>query len=172
MRFVRLNKDTDTAKLADALFATRRGAGSAPIERAATALVAANPHLSDVAQLPKGTIVAVPDVPGVSLAKDAEVTAAADAAASSPDALKTQILALIAAITKIAKDDIEEVDAAAKSLRTAEVRRLIDSQAPFAAPHREDLAKNLEARTKQRKDTIAALDAAKKAINRDFKKLG
>jgi hypothetical protein len=172
MRFVRLSKDTDAARLAEALFVARRGAGTAPIERAATALLAANPQLSGVAQLPKGTIIAVPDVPGASLAKDAELAAPAVGAALSPDALRTQVLALIAAMTKTAKADIEETEGAAKSLRSAEVRKLIDSQAPFAAEHRAELAKNLDARTKQRKGTIATLDAARKAINKDLKKLG
>src|ERR1039458_10478925 len=67
MHFITTKTQTTLTALTHQVFDIRGAKSAAAAKQAQAALRAANPHWSEVAKLPAGTLVVVPDVPGLSL---------------------------------------------------------------------------------------------------------
>lgn len=65
MRFIRYNREADLSALARRAYRFDRGVAPEALRRAEAALVRANPHLSDLRTVPRGSIVVIPKVEGL-----------------------------------------------------------------------------------------------------------
>lgn len=65
MKFVTIKNKTSLAELTRDVFEIKGTKGATAAKRAHAALREANPHIADLKELPSGTLVVVPDLPGV-----------------------------------------------------------------------------------------------------------
>ena len=68
MRFITTKTETNLADLTHQAFGLKGSKSAAKLKQAEAALRQANPQLGDLTKLPAGTLVIVPDVPGVQTA--------------------------------------------------------------------------------------------------------
>lgn len=151
MKFVTAKSETNFTDLVRRVFDLKGARASDLVKYAEAALRQANPHLRDVATVPAGTLVVVPDVPGVS-------TAGPPAALVSPDMVAQLQQALAAAKIMLEQSTASEVQAAQDTgalIKSRGVKGMV-TEAP-------DLKARLVQIADQTKVQLKQLDTAKAA---------
>lgn len=148
-------------KLADVVTRAFGDLKVADRKRAEAALVRANPHLAEIKDVAKGSLIVVPPVPGLDPAgAQTDLAApAADAVGAVADALE----ALQRRLRESAKAEGDRIAALQALVKSKNVRVLID-KAPQAGPYVERVAKAAETRAAEldrRQLAIKQLDQAR-----------
>jgi hypothetical protein len=129
-------------------------------KRAEAALVRANPHLSELANVSKGSLIVVPPVPGLSPTDQTDLAAPA---AEGVGAVGDSLAALQQRLRQAAKAEDDRLDALQTLLKSKPVLALLD-RAPQARPYVERVTKAAKTRGDEqeaRLDVIKRLDAAR-----------
>lgn len=163
MKFAVLKGEKDIADLATRLFEIK-GRGSAEASKtAAAALIAANPHLKDLAKVPEGTLVVVPSLPGTPPPKTTQTTSG-DSQFS--EQAKLMLKELSAAFARSADSEEKAIAAATELLKSKEVKDFA-SQLPDAQDQVDKLnealknqLKDLKASTATQKDALTQLQSS------------
>jgi hypothetical protein len=146
-------------KLADVVSHAYGDLKVADRRRAEAALVRANPHLAELADVATGSLIVVPPVPGIEAAAQTDVaTPAADAVAGAGEAFDQLERRLLDA----AKAEGERLTALQALLKSRGVVELLD-RAPQARPYVERVTKAARTRSEElerRQQALARLDAA------------
>jgi hypothetical protein len=147
-------------KLADVVTRAYGDLKAADRRRAEAALVRANPHLAEIADVAKGSLIVVPAVPGVDAPAEATVfdTPAAEAVASAADACGEFEKQLQDSV----KAEADRLTALAALLKSNGVIQLLD-RAPQARPYVERVTKAAKARGDEldsRRQALTRLDDA------------
>ncbi len=143
MQIVTLDKDAKMSAVVSRSYKIE-GAGSvAARRRAEAALVAANPHLADLSVVPAGTVVVVPEVPG--LARAAAATPADEAFSALATALRGALDDVTEETMVAAKRDLEAVAESQKLIKSRDVKALAGRQPPQVG----EMLGTLEAELKQ-----------------------
>jgi hypothetical protein len=128
-------------------------------KRAEAALVRANPHLSELKDVSKGSLIVVPPVPGLSPSEQTNLAApAAEAVESVGDALT----ALQRRLQESAKAESDRLTAARALITSAAMRAVVD-RAPQAGPYIERVSRSIRIRGVElddRQQVLKRLDAA------------
>lgn len=131
MNFAVSNRETELPDLVRRLF-NIKGPGSAKLtEQAQAALLRANPHLQDLAKVPEGTLIVVPDVAGVQ-----------PVAAGPMSAVSAQIAAQLGQALAAAKTAVEQslakeneaADTIANIVRSSDFKGMIKEQPDLKDP--------------------------------------
>jgi hypothetical protein len=150
-------------KIADVVARAYGDLKAADRKRAEAALVRANPHLSELADVAKGSLIVVPPVPGLSPNEQTDLAApAAEGVGAVADGLE----ALQRRLLESAKAEDDRLDALQTLLKSKPVLALLD-RAPLARPYVERVTKAAKTRTDEqeaRLDAIKRLDAARSAL--------
>jgi hypothetical protein len=150
-------------KIADVVARAYGDLKAADRKRAEAALVRANPHLSELADVAKGSLIVVPPVPGLSPNEQTDLAApAAEGVGAVADGLE----ALQRRLLESAKAEDDRLDALQTLLKSKPVLALLD-RAPQARPYVERVTKAAKTRTDEqeaRLDAIKRLDAARSAL--------
>jgi hypothetical protein len=166
MNFIRLDRDVSLAEVAGRAYQIEGRGAAARVVAAEAALAKANPHLADRAVLTKGTLIAVPTVPGLTVSDQVEGLSKVGAAlvkdlAHSLDETR----ATLRVTTQAARDAAEETVKLAKG---REFKALIKRLAPAAEPLVADAAANAKEEAEQAQAQGKALDAAWSRIAKDL----
>ncbi len=146
-------------KIADVVARAYGDLKAADRKRAEAALVRANPHLSELADVVKGSLIVVPPVPGLSPNEQTDLAApAAEGVEAVADAFK----ALQQRLQESAKAESDRLTATRALITSAAVRAVVD-RAPQAAPYVERVSRTVRVRGVElddRQQVLKRLDAA------------
>lgn len=157
MKFAVSKGEKDVADITTRLFDIKGTGAAEKAKRTQAALLAANPHLSDLTNVPEGTLIVIPDLPE---SPSVKVTQTTNVGTELHDQLKLALTELSEAIGRSAES---ESQAAATTNELLKNRDLKD----FAAQSpelRERLAKITEGVKSQVKETKARATAEKEAV--------
>ena len=121
MKFVTIKSETSLADLSREVFEIKGAKAAAAAKRAQAALREANPHLADVKEVPAGTLVIVPDVPGT---KEAPAQSVGDVSAEMISRLKSALAAAKKVIEESAESQLQDAEATLSLAKDAELGRL------------------------------------------------
>jgi ubiquinone biosynthesis protein Coq4 len=160
VKFAVLKGEKDVADLASRLF-EMKGRGSAEAyKKAEAALIAANPHLKDLAKLPEGTLIVVPSLPGTPPSKSTQTTSGSS---QFSEQAKLMLKELSAAFARSSDSEEKAIAAAMDLLKSKEVKDFV-AQLPDAQDQADKLnealknqQKDLKASTATQKDALAQL---------------
>jgi phage tail protein X len=127
MRFATTRECTTVAELAERLYQLPDDERERVARRAERALLEANPHLRGLDEVPRGIVVAVPDVADTETVAD---TVAREAAASAPlaDELEELFSTVADALAEAVDREVEDAEAASTFTRSRELRRLAEEE--------------------------------------------
>lgn len=157
MKFAISKGETNVAELTTRLFDIKGQGAAETTKRTEAALLAANPHLSDLAKLPAGTLIVIPDLPG------APVVRAPQTAGISPeldDQLKVAVKASSELIGRSAGFREAAVNATLEALKDRDLKEFA-AQSPEIKAQLDKIAEVSKANLKESK---AAAAAEKEAI--------
>jgi hypothetical protein len=152
MKFITTKTETSLADLTRQAFDLKGSKSSAELKRAQAALRQANPQLGDLAKLPAGTLVIVPEVPGVRTAPLPSLTG------PSPDVIAQLELVLAGAknvLRQAAASQAQESDTSLSLAKNRALAKLV-KQMPSLQSRLAEIAAAAKAQTKQMADDEAA----------------
>jgi phage tail protein X len=118
MKFVTIKSETTVADLTREVFEIKGAKAAATSRSAQAALREANPHIADLKKVPPGTLVVVPDVPGI---KTAPGQSLGDVGAEMIRQLKSALTAAKDVIEKSAAAQLRDADATASLVKNREL---------------------------------------------------
>jgi phage tail protein X len=166
MKFVTVKTETSLADLTRDVFEIK-GAKAAASKSAQAALREANPHVAHLTKVPKGTLVMVPDVPGV------KTTPAQSLGQVSMEMVKRLESALAAAGTVIEKSaavQLEDADATASLVKNRELVALA-KQTPDLKERLSEIGDRAKVQAKQAADDKKAQTQALGQLEKDLASL-
>lgn len=169
MRIVTLEKSAKMSAIVTQSYRIE-GAGSvAARKQAEAALLQANPHLAGLSSVPAGTVVLVPEVPG--LARLAEATPADEAAAALAGVLRHGLDEIGDQVTGAAKRDVEAVAESQRLLKLRELRALVANQAPQANELLATLEADLKEQAKEGERLLKTINQTQTRLSADLAEL-
>lgn len=145
MKFVTIKTQTSLSDLARNVFDIHGSKTTAMSKQAQAALRQANPHLGERAKLPAGTLVVVPDVPGMDAAQSQSLT---DVSAELMARLKQTLAAAKAVLEQSVENQKQEAEASAALVKSREVAALA-RQTPELQQRLAEIAEQTKARVKE-----------------------
>jgi len=166
MRFVKLDRDTRPEDLVAAVYAAPAAGSGETLVRAAAALRQANPALSSLRTVPKGTIVAVPSVPGLVAGPKAEP--AAKGGGDLIDAARQAVKAARDHLRDAVNRDADDFGKSLKLVRSAAFKKLVQDKAPTAAKRVAEAEKTMNDRLKEGEALAKRLPAVLQTLGKDL----
>lgn len=145
MKFVTTKTETSLSDLARNVFDIHGSKATALNKQAQAALRQANPHLSERAKLPAGTLVVVPDVPGMDAARSQSLT---DVSAELMAQLKQTLAAAKAVLEQSVENQKQAAEASAALVKSREMAALA-RQTPELQQRLAKIAEQAKARVKE-----------------------
>jgi hypothetical protein len=124
MKFITTKSETSLADLTHHVFDIK-GSKSAAAKEAQAILREANPHLADLTKLPAGTLVIVPDVPGVNASASQSLTVSQEDVAQ----LKQALVDAKAVLEQSVTSETREIETSVSLVKSRELINLV-KQAP------------------------------------------
>ena len=152
MKFITTKTETSLSDLTRQVFDLQGAKTDAATKQAQAALRKANPHLGDRASLPAGTLVLVPDVPGVSAAPLQSLTGVGPEVAAQ---LKQALAGAKAVLTRSVASETQDAEASVSLVKSRELIKFV-KQAP-------ELQQRLPRIADQAKLQVKQIEAAKAA---------
>jgi len=121
MKFVTIKTETNLADLTRDVFEIKGAKAASAAKNAQAALREANPHIADLKKVASGTLVVVPDVPGI---KAAPTQSLGDVSVEMIRQLKNALTAAKSVIEKSAAAQVEDADASASLARNRDLMAL------------------------------------------------
>ena len=121
MKFVTIKTETNLADLTRDVFEIKGAKAASAAKNAQAALREANPHIADLKKVPSGTLVVVPDVPGI---KAAPTQSLGDVNVEMIRQLKNALAAAKSVIEKSAAAQVEDAEASASLARNRDLLAL------------------------------------------------
>jgi hypothetical protein len=152
MKFIATKTETSLAELAHQAFDLKGSKSVVKLKQAQAALRQANPQLGDLAKLPAGTLVIVPDVPGVHTAPLPSLTG------PSADMIAQLELVLAGAknvLRQAAASQAQESDASLSLVKNRALVKIV-KQMPGLQSRLPEIADAVKAQTKQIAEDEAA----------------
>src|SRR5215472_14382763 len=119
MKFVTIKTETSLADLTRDVFEIKGAKAASAAKTAQAALREANPHVADLKKVPSGTLVVVPDVPGIKAAPAQSIEGV------SVEMMRQLKSALAAAKAVVEKSSVAQVEDAEASASLAKNRDLV-----------------------------------------------
>lgn len=119
MKFVTIKTETSLADLTRDVFEIKGTKAASAAKTAQAALREANPHVADLKKVPSGTLVVVPDVPGIKAAPAQSIEGV------SVEMMRQLKSALAAAKAVVEKSSVAQVEDAEASASLAKNRDLV-----------------------------------------------
>ncbi len=170
MKILRLDAEAQVAELASQAFKFRANASAKTKKMATAALLKANPHLADVATLPAGTTIVVPEVPGLEAASDAK-----SAEGPGTDLLENLVTGIDAAregLTVALKRNQQEMQETLRLARLPELQTLLKREHPAAAALLSEIEAQTNKQAEEEKALSERLERAFQDMRNDLKGLG
>src|SRR5262245_537945 len=152
MKFVTIKNETTLADLSREVFESEGVKAAKAAKNAQAALRDANPHIAELKKLPAGTLVLVPDLPGM---KEAPVESVGSVSAEMLKHLKRALVGAKAMIEKSAEAQLENAEAtvslskdrelAALAKQTPELRERLSRVVERAKTQAKEVADNKKA---------------------------
>ena len=152
MKFIATKTETSLAELAHEAFDIKGSKSAIKLKQAEAALRQANPQLGDLAKLPAGTLVIVPDVPGVHTAPLPSLTG------PSADVIAQLELVLAGAknvLRQAASSQAQESDTSSSLAKNRALVKIVE-KIPSLQSRLPEVADAAKAETKQMADDEAA----------------
>jgi hypothetical protein len=118
MKFVTIKTETSLADLSRDVFEIKGAKAAVASKSAQAALREANPHIAHLTKVPKGTLVIVPDVPGIRMAP---AQAVGDASTEMVKRLESVLAAARTVVEKSAAAQLQDADATASLVKNREL---------------------------------------------------
>jgi phage tail protein X len=118
MKFVTIKTETNLTDLTRDVFEIKGAKAAAAAKNAQAALREANPHIADLKKVPSGTLVVVPDVPGI---KAAPAQSLGDVSVEMIRQLKSALTAAKGVIEKSAAAQVADAEASASLARNRDL---------------------------------------------------
>src|ERR1700745_1041261 len=118
MKFVTIKTETNLADLTRDVFEIKGAKAASAAKNAQAALREANPHIADLKKVPSGTLVVVPDVPGI---KAAPTQSLGDVNVEMIRQLKNALAAAKSVIEKSTTAQVEDAEASASLARNRDL---------------------------------------------------
>ncbi len=145
MRFITAKSETNLADLTRRVFDIKGAKASEVAKRAEAAIRQANPHLHDLTNVPAGTLIVVPDLPG------ADPAAPQAAPLLSPEVatqLKHALAGARAVLERSAASVTQEAQNTAALVKSREVKALA-KEAPLLERRLPQIAEQIKAQARQ-----------------------
>jgi len=164
MKFVTTKAETSLAELTREVFEIKGPKAAAAAKSAQAALRQANPHIAHLTKLPSGTLVIVPDVPGI---KTVSAQSLGGVSAEMIGHMKRALAAARAVIEKSAASQLQDAEASASLAKSRELVGLAQ-QMPELKRRLSQIAERSEILAKQAADEknaqVQALDRLEKDL--------
>jgi hypothetical protein len=167
MKFIATETETSRAHLTHQVFDLKGSKSAEKLKQAQAALRQANPQLGDLAKLPAGTLVIVPDVPGVRTAPLPSLTG------PSPDVIAQLELVLAGAkkvLRQAAASQAQESDTSLSLAKNPALVKIV-KQMPSLLSRLPEIANAAKAQTKQMADDEAAYLKGLAQLKKDLSSL-
>lgn len=152
MKFVTIKNETSLADLTREVFEIKGAKAATAAKSAHAALREANPHIADLKKLPAGTIVVVPDLPGIKAAP-----------AQSPGGVSPELVRYLKRVLAEAKTVVEKSAAARGEDAEASVSLTKDRELAALARKTPELKERLAQIVEQAKSQSKQIAEDKKA---------
>jgi len=121
MKFVTTKTETSLAELGREVFEIKGARADTASKNAQAALREANPHIADLKKVPAGTLVVVPDVPGI---KTASAQSPGEVSAEMISRLRSALVAAKRIIEKSAESQLQDAEATTSLAKDRELMAL------------------------------------------------
>ncbi len=156
MKFVTIKAETSLADLTRDVFEIKGPKAAAASKNAQAALREANPHIADLKKVPAGTLVIVPDVPGI---KVAPAQSLGDVSAEMISRLRSALAAAKGVIEKSAATQLQDAEATASLAKSRDLAALA-KQTPELKERLSAMIEQAKTQSKQAaEDTQAHIEA-------------
>jgi hypothetical protein len=145
MKFVTIKTETTLADLGREVFEIKGAKAAMTSKSAQAALREANPHIADLKKVPAGTLVMVPDVPGV---KTAPAQSPGEVSAEMISRLRSALAAAKRVIERSAATQLEEAEASAALAKDRDLAALA-KQSPELKERLSDMIEQAKTQSKQ-----------------------
>jgi len=169
MQIVTLDKDAKVSAVVTRSYKIEGPGSVAARKRAEAALLQANPHIAGLETVPKGTVVVVPEVPG--LARAREAGPADEAAMSLVAELRRGLDDLAETAIGAAKRDLEAAAETQKHLKSRELKTLVGRQAPQASDLLGEIDAGLKDQMREGEALLKSLDQARGQLANELEEL-
>ena len=166
MKFVTTKTETSLAELGREVFEIKGARAAMASKNAQAALREANPHIADLKKVPAGTLVVVPDVPGI---KTAAAQSPGEVSAEMISRLKSALGAAKRVLEKSAESQLQDAEATASLAKDRELMALA-KQTPELKERLSQIAEQAKRQSKEvaddKKEQIEALGQLEKDLAR------
>lgn len=164
MKFVTIKTETNLADLTRDVFEIKGAKAAGAAKNAQAALREANPHIADLKKVPSGTLVVVPDVPGI---KTAPLQSLGGVNVEMIKELKNALTAAKDVIEKSATAQLADAEASASLARNRDLMALA-KQSPDLKQHLLQIAERSKILAKEVADDKNAQMQALTQLEKDL----
>lgn len=166
MKFVTTKTETSLAELGREVFEIKGARAATASKNAQAALREANPHIADLKKVPAGTLVVVPDVPGI---KTVAAQSPGEVSAEMISRLKSALGTAKRVLEKSAESQLQDAEATASLAKDRELMALA-KQTPELKERLSQIAEQAKRQSKEvaddKKEQIEALGQLEKDLAR------
>jgi hypothetical protein len=167
MKVVTIETETSLTDLTREVFEIKGAKAAATSKSAQAALREANPHIARLTKLPAGTLLIVPDVPGI---KAAPAQSLGDVSAEMINHLKRALAGAKTVIEKSAANQLHDAETSASSAKNRELVALA-KQMPELKRRLSQIAEQAKIQTKQVADDKKAQTQSLAQLEKDIASL-
>ena len=169
MRFIKFNNERKLADLVRRAYRIEGRGAAELIKRAEAALLKANPSLGNLRELGRGTLVMVPEVPGLRLTDEVETTATATSDLITQAQASLEVMEKSVATTL--SRTIEEAQATTKLAKSRQFRALVEKQVPPAVKLLDEIPGTAKKSAAQAKAVLKSYSDAFQQARKDLESL-
>jgi hypothetical protein len=167
MNFAASKGERNLSDLARRLFDIKGPRAAELTKQAQAALLRANPHLQDLAKVPEGTLIVVPDVPGVQPVATGPMSAVSSQVVSQ---LRQALAGASAAIQRSVSAEKQAADTIANIVSSSDFKGLVKQQ-PDLKGHISEIVADTKARLKDAEALSASQTKSLKELEQALSEL-